>query len=127
MAILPFLTPPLARGHIELNSPNGGETLHIGSMPTIAWMLMVAAHDTLNFDLRYSAVGDSGPLTVIAIHLPPGALFDGNENGRIDAGDYSVWKPNFGESEEGGARGAATGLHPSRRSAYCLLDYSWDC
>lgn len=81
-----------AQAHVELDSPNGGETLNSSAISTIAWMPMVAAHDTLNFDLWYSTVGAGGPWTVIVLDLPPGDLSVGSSHA------YSWTVPNITDS-----------------------------
>ncbi len=59
-----------ARGHINLNSPNGGEVLEAGSVFAISWQIAIA-HNLQNWDIWYST--DSGANYVpIATDLPPG-------------------------------------------------------
>jgi hypothetical protein len=85
-------SPRPAPAHVTLGSPNGGETLNGSSTSMIEWMPAVAMHDTLNFDLWYSVVGDSGPWTVIALDLPPGDLAVGSFH------SYSWAVPNITDS-----------------------------
>ncbi len=66
-----FLTASSAYGHIELDAPNGGEQLEVGSMFTIEWHILIQ-HNQLNWDLWYSTTGPNGPWIVIATDLPPG-------------------------------------------------------
>lgn len=77
-AVALVASPRPAPAHVIIGSPNGGETLNGSSTSMIEWMPEVAMHDTLNFDLWYSTVGDSGPWTVIALDLPPGNLAVGS-------------------------------------------------
>jgi hypothetical protein len=174
--------------HVDLASPNGGEALLGNATHQIRWMPAVATHDTLNFDLWYSAIAAGGPWTTIVADLPAGDLSvgsihtfnwtvpnitdssvwvrvrqengvdadyeavsaasfsiaaagptgdynddgdvdavdytvwrnalgqtgaglaaDGNNNGQIDAGDYTVWKQHYGES---GGNGGIAGAQP---------------
>ena len=57
--------------HVALDSPNGGETLDIGSTFTIRWHPSIQ-HDTVNWDLWYSTEGSNGPWEVISLDLPLG-------------------------------------------------------
>jgi len=67
--VLGFASPVSA--HVDLDSPNGGEVLQVGSTFTITWHIRIR-HDLLNWDLWYSATGVDGPFKVIAMDLPPG-------------------------------------------------------
>ena len=57
--------------HVELDSPNGGENLDVGSTFTIRWHPTIQ-HDTLNWDLWYSTTGSNGPWETITLDLPVG-------------------------------------------------------
>ena len=88
------LLPTSAFAHVGLNGPTGGETLVAGSTFRIAWEVLIE-HDTLNWDLWYSTVSDTGPWTEIATDLPLGDPTEGAlhfYNWLIpDAPDSSVW------------------------------------
>lgn len=56
--------------HCQLDSPNGGEVLRIGSTFTIEWT-ETASHNVVNWDLYYSTTGSSGPWIPIVLNLPP--------------------------------------------------------
>lgn len=59
-----------ARGHVQLDLPNGGEVLGVGSVYTVTWHIVIA-HNLQDWDLWYST--DSGATwTSIATDLPPG-------------------------------------------------------
>lgn len=68
-----FLTANSASGHVQLDDPNGGEVLEVGSMFTIEWHILIQ-HNQLNWDLWYSTTGPAGPWIVIAMDLPPGSF-----------------------------------------------------
>lgn len=68
-AVLAPLTASWA--HVALDSPNGGETLDVGSTFTIRWHPTIQ-HDTLNWDLWYSTTGSNGPWEAISLDLPVG-------------------------------------------------------
>jgi hypothetical protein len=75
LALVGSLVPTRSiQAHVELGSPNGGETLVGNSTSMIEWMPRVGMHDTQDFELWYSTVGESGPWTIIAQNLPPGSL-----------------------------------------------------
>lgn len=74
-----------ARGHVELDAPNGGEVLPVGSIFTIEWHIVIA-HNQLNWDLWYSTTGPGGPWMLIAEDLPPGS----QQAGSIHTYDWTV-------------------------------------
>ena len=59
-------------GHVQLNYPNGGEQLEVGSVVTVEWQILIS-HSLLNWDLWYSTTGSNGPWIVVAVDLPPGS------------------------------------------------------
>ena len=59
------------QAHVGLNSPNGGETLTTGSEFPIEWFVEIS-HNTLGWDLWYSAESNNGPWEEIALGLAPG-------------------------------------------------------
>ena len=59
-------------GHVQLNYPNGGEQLEVGSVVTVEWQILIS-HSLLNWDLWYSTTGSGGPWIVIAENLAPGS------------------------------------------------------
>ena len=59
-------------GHVQLNYPNGGEQLEVGSVVTVEWQILIS-HSLLNWDLWYSTTGSNGPWIVIAVDLAPGS------------------------------------------------------
>ena len=61
-----------AHGHVNLQAPNGGEDLEIGSTFVIRWSILIA-HDLQNWDLWYSTTSASGPWTTIVMNLPAGS------------------------------------------------------
>jgi len=67
--LLAFSTAP-ALAHVELDAPNGGETLEAGSVFTIVWHENVE-HQLIDFDLWYSTSGPGGPWNVLAFDLNP--------------------------------------------------------
>lgn len=74
-----------ARGHVELDAPNGGEVLPVGSVFTIEWHIVIA-HNQLDWDLWYSTTGAAGPWISIAQDLPPGSA----EAGSVHTYDWTV-------------------------------------
>ncbi len=83
-----------ARAHVNLDLPNGGEELEVGSMYTIQWHIVIQ-HNQLNWDLWYSTTSANGPWTVIAMDLPPGPFGVGTVHTYDwtvpDDPDDSVW------------------------------------
>ncbi|MGI9456362.1 MAG: dockerin type I repeat-containing protein [Aeoliella sp.] len=69
--VIALLSPAALRAHVELDSPNGGETLNVGSTFTIQWHPSVQ-HDTIDWDLWYSTTSSNGPWNVISLNLPLG-------------------------------------------------------
>lgn len=69
--LLALLAGPSLTAHVELDAPDGGETLVAGSVAEIRWHVVVQ-HNLENWDLWYSASGDGGPWIEIAVDLPPG-------------------------------------------------------
>ena len=74
-AVLAFATPALA--HVDLDAPNGGETLEVGSVFTVTWHIRIT-HAALNWDLWHSTVGPDGPWVNIAQNLAPGSSAEGS-------------------------------------------------
>ena len=68
-----------ASAHVNLRSPNGGETLTPGAVVTIQWEVGVR-HDTLDWDLWYSTTGPDGPWIPIATDLPAGDINGGAQH-----------------------------------------------
>ncbi len=66
-----FVAAP-ALAHVQLDAPNGGETLEPGSVYTIEWHDTVT-HGPANYDLWYSETGEDGPWTEIAVDLDFGS------------------------------------------------------
>jgi hypothetical protein len=64
-----LVTPTICWAHVELDAPNGGETLQVGSTFTIRWYPSIQ-HDTLNWDLWYSTESSQGGWEAIAMNLP---------------------------------------------------------
>ncbi len=60
-----------ASAHVQLNDPNGGEVLEVGSVFTIEWQILIS-HDLQNWDVWYSTTGNNGPWIEVAMDLPPG-------------------------------------------------------
>ena len=77
VCILCVTTTPTS-AHVNLDSPNGGESLTGGSNFLIEWRPQVAMHDTQNFDVWYSVASNTGPWTIIALDQPPGDLAVGS-------------------------------------------------
>lgn len=61
----------VSEAHVQLDSPNGGETLSGGSAFTIEWQVAVG-HNQLDWDLWYSTESNNGPWLEIATDLPAG-------------------------------------------------------
>lgn len=68
VALFFILLAAQARAHVALDSPNGGETLEVGSVTRIGWTDVVS-HGPADFDLWYSTTGPEGPWIVIAMNL----------------------------------------------------------
>jgi hypothetical protein len=68
--VLSMLVPTLD-AHIQIHSPNGGETLDVGSVFTIEWEVLIE-HATENWDIWYSTTGPTGPWIEVAMDLPTG-------------------------------------------------------
>ncbi len=83
-----------ARAHVQLDRPNGGEMLEVGSVFTVRWHILIA-HNLQNWDLWYSTTRSNGPWTVLAMNLPPGSGAVGSVhtyNWTVpDVLDDSVW------------------------------------
>ncbi len=77
-----------ARAHVNLNVPNGGEQMVVGSQFTVSWEILIS-HQLLNWDLSYSTNGPNGPFVLIVEDLPPGS----NAAGSIHTYDWTV--PNI--------------------------------
>ncbi|MGE3181640.1 MAG: hypothetical protein AB7N71_08420 [Phycisphaerae bacterium] len=60
-----------ASAHVDLDSPNGGESFEVGSNVTVHWHVAIQ-HNTQNWDLWYSTTGPVGPWIEIASDLPAG-------------------------------------------------------
>lgn len=60
------------QAHVQLDTPNGGEQLEVGSVYTVQWHILIS-HSLLNWDLAYSVTGPNGPWIVIASNLPAGS------------------------------------------------------
>ena len=60
-ALFVYYSSPL-QAHVELDSPNGGQSLVAGSTVTIEWHAAVE-HDTIDWDLWYSTASETGPWT----------------------------------------------------------------
>lgn len=60
------------QAHVQLDSPNGGEQLEVGSVHTIQWHILIS-HSLLNWDLAYSTNGAAGPWIEIVSNLPAGS------------------------------------------------------
>ena len=73
-----FATPAMA--HVTLFTPNGGETLQVGSQVKIEWTIAIA-HAQKNWDLWYSNSGIGGPWIPLATDLPPGSFNVGSPHG----------------------------------------------
>lgn len=71
LAFLLLATPAFA--HVELDAPNGGETLVLGEPYQVTWSILVN-HNTINWDLFYSTESDNGPWTPIALDIEPGNI-----------------------------------------------------
>jgi len=69
--VVALLSPAALQAHVALDSPNGGESLVVGSTFTIEWHPVVE-HDTINWDLWYSTASSAGPWEVISMNLPLG-------------------------------------------------------
>lgn len=74
---LSLLAP--ARAHVELDSPNGGETLIAGTVFPIEYNPEIAHGDTIRYQLYYSTVSKQGPWMPIDLDIPmvPSTNFDG--------------------------------------------------
>jgi hypothetical protein len=83
-----------ALGHVQLNAPNGGEQLEVGSVFTTRWQIGIA-HNQQNWDLWYSTSSSAGPWTVLAEDLPPGSAVVGSMHSYDwtipDVVDDSLW------------------------------------
>jgi hypothetical protein len=66
-----LLTPAVARAHVQLLAPDGGEVLDPGSVFEIEWRVVIP-HNQQNWDLWYSTTGRDGPWVDIAMDLPTG-------------------------------------------------------
>lgn len=83
LLLLPLLlgmTAVPALAHVQLDAPNGGERLEVGSVFTIEWHDVID-HGSANYDLWYSTTGPDGPWIEIAVDLarsfaPDGETYD---------------------------------------------------
>ena len=74
-----------AHAHINLDDPNGGEVLEVGSVFTITWHILIS-HNLQNWDLWYSTSGSGGPWTTIAMNLPAGS----GQVGSVHTYDWTI-------------------------------------
>lgn len=74
-----LLGPGVVDAHVELDSPVGGESLSGGFVFPIDWHVAIQ-HNTEDWDLWYSTVGDSGPWVEIVSNLPKGDTTPGAEH-----------------------------------------------
>jgi len=86
LAVLLVVSP--AQAHVNLDAPNGGEQMVVGSQFTITWHILIS-HTLLNWDLSYSTNGPNGPFTLIVEDLAPGS----GAVGSIHTYDWTV--PNI--------------------------------
>ena len=61
-----------ANAHVNLQAPNGGEEMAIGSTFQIRWTILIS-HTLQNWDLWYSTTSSTGPWTTIVMNLPAGS------------------------------------------------------
>lgn len=71
-----FLGGKLASAHVELDSPQGGESISGGFVFPIDWHVAIP-HNTLDWDLWYSTTSATGPWIEIATDLPKGDITEG--------------------------------------------------
>lgn len=69
-----LVTPTFS--HVQVNAPNGSETLCAGTTTTIEWEILIG-HNTLDWDLAYSVTGAAGPWIPIVTDLAPGDISTG--------------------------------------------------
>ena len=67
----------LTSAHIQVDTPNGGESFCAGTQVTIQWHILIA-HNQNNWDLEYSTTGSAGPWIALATDLPPGSTAVGS-------------------------------------------------
>ena len=70
LMVLVVLAAVPSSAHVQLDVPNGGETLDPGSVLTILWHDTVN-HGPANYDLWYSTTGESGPWIEIVSDITP--------------------------------------------------------
>jgi len=76
VVVLLLLVTATARAHVQLDAPNGGEVLQVGSTFLISWHVAIA-HVTQNWDLWYSTTGSGGPWIPIVMDLPANGAVTG--------------------------------------------------
>lgn len=69
MTCLVLSCAAVARGHVLLDAPAGGETVAAGSVLDITWHPLIL-HSTQNYDLWYSTTSSGGPWMELALDLP---------------------------------------------------------
>ncbi len=62
-------SPSLA--HVRVNTPNGGESLEVGTNYIVEWEIVIM-HDTQNWDVFYSTESNGGAWDQIGFDLPAG-------------------------------------------------------
>ena len=100
-AIVLFLvitTSHTARAHIEIISPNGGETLTGPETHVIEWEIL-ESHVFLSWDIWYSVNGLTGPWFPIAAGLPPGTVLHAALEWNMGNG-MPVAGPSGGDDDE---------------------------
>jgi hypothetical protein len=61
-----------ASAHIEIDTPNGGEEIEVGSIVSVMWHVLIYHEDTLGWDVSYSTTGLFGQFVPVATDLPSG-------------------------------------------------------
>ena len=88
-----FLSTP-TKAHVQLDAPNGGEALEVGSTFTLEWHILIA-HSLQNWDFWYSTTGSNGPWTTLATDVAAGSPSVGVPHSYAwtvpDVVDDSVW------------------------------------
>lgn len=59
------------RAHVQLDSPNGGESFVGGMTYRVDWQIAIE-HNTFNWDVWYSTISDDGPWLPIVKDFPIG-------------------------------------------------------
>jgi hypothetical protein len=81
-----LLSVSVASAHIEIATPDGGESFEVGSIVSVVWEVLVYHEDTQSWDVLNSTAGLFGEFVPIETGLPP----DDFSVGAVHVYDWTV-------------------------------------